>query len=290
MKSTTLTKLTKNRQDTVTKTTFVRMRLEKEQLQEMSFWGHLDVLRGVLFKAIIILAATGITLFFFMPRIFDQFILAPSRADFFSYRIIDKLAALGGFSGLTGNCSDIELINIKLASQFFIHITTSLWMAVVVAFPVIIWLLWGFVSPALYSHEKRGIKKAFIPGCLMFYLGVAVGYTIVFPVTLRFLSDYQLSQLVPNIVSLDSYMDNFILICLMMGILFELPLVAWMLGKTSILSRSFFKKYRRHAIVALLILSAIVTPTGDPFTLSVVFIPIYALWELSAFLVPGNNH
>ncbi|MBQ1933159.1 MAG: twin-arginine translocase subunit TatC [Muribaculaceae bacterium] len=252
----------------------------------MSFWGHLDVLRGTLFRIIITLLICAAALFAFMPTIFDQFIMGPARGSFVIYQLFNKIASSTGFSDLSSNNLDIELVNIKLASQFFLHITTSLWMAAVIAFPVILWQLWGFVSPALYAHEKRGITRAFFFGCGMFYIGVAVGYFLVFPLTLQFLANYQLSSLVPNVISLDSYMDNFLLICLMMGILFELPLVAWLMGKTTLLNRQFFRKYRRHAIVALLSLAAIVTPTGDPITLSVVFFPIYALWELSAFLVP----
>ena len=259
---------------------------DNQQSQDMNFWGHLDVLRGTLFRIIITVVICAVALFFFMPTIFDQFILGPSRGSFFTYQLFNKLAVATGFADLSATTFSIELVNIKLATQFFLHISTSLWMAIVVSFPIILWLLWSFVSPALYENEKRGITRAFIFGCLMFYLGVAVGYSMVFPLTLQFLANYQLSELVPNIISLDSYMDNFIMICLMMGILFELPLVAWLLGKTTILTRQFFKKYRRHAIVALLSLAAIVTPTGDPITLSVVFFPIYALWELSAFIVP----
>lgn len=119
----------------------------------------------------------------------------------------------------------------------------------------------------------------------MFYLGTAVGYFVVFPITLRFLAEYRLSELVPNQISLDSYMDNFFVLILVMGIVFELPLLAWLLGRMGILSRDFFNKFRRHAIVVLLILAAIITPTGDPFTLMIVFLPIYLLWELSTFVV-----
>jgi len=122
----------------------------------------------------------------------------------------------------------------------------------------------------------------------MFYLGVAVGYYLVFPLTVRFLSDYQLSELVPNVISLDSYTDTFVTIVFLMGVVFELPLLAWLLGRMGLLTRNFFALYRRHAIVALLVLAAVITPTGDPFTLFAVFIPIYLLWEFSATLVPKS--
>nr|MDE5744692.1 twin-arginine translocase subunit TatC [Paramuribaculum sp.] len=183
----------------------------------------------------------------------------------------------------------VNLINIQLASQFFIHMSTSFWLGIVFSFPIIIYLLWRFISPGLYSREKNGAGKAFFFGNLMFFFGVAVGYFLVFPLTLRFLADYQLSAMIPNQISLDSYMDNFLVLILMMGIIFELPMLAWLLGKMGFLTRNFFMKFRRHAVVALLILAAVVTPTGDPFTLMVVFLPIYILWEISAFLVPGGT-
>ena len=123
----------------------------------------------------------------------------------------------------------------------------------------------------------------------MFYLGVTVGYFLVFPLAVRFLSTYQLSENIRPIVSLDSYMDNFFTLLLMMGAVFELPLLAWVLGKMGMLTRGFFSTYRRHAVVVLLIIAALITPTGDPFTLFIVFIPIYTLWEASARLVPLSS-
>lgn len=260
------------------------------QLQEMSFWDHLDALRSVLIRGIIVLLVLGIVLFTFMPWIFDNVILAPCRANFILYRLMDRLSALSGIMpDMASSDFNVNLINIQLASQFFIHMSASCWMAVMLSFPIIIYLLWTFISPGLYEHERRGATRAFLFGNVMFFLGVLTGYFLVFPITLRFLADYQLSSLIPNQISLDSYMDTFITIVFMMGILFELPLLAWLLGRMDLLHRSFFSRYRRHAVVALLILAAIITPTGDPFTLFVVFIPIYLLWEFSAYLVKPDD-
>lgn len=258
----------------------------KEQLQEMSFWDHLDVLRGVLIKIAMVVVAMAIMFFAFMPSIFDNIILAPCHGDFVLYRLFERITASVPFlPQFSTEGFHVDLINIQLASQFFIHMSTSFWLALVFSFPVVIYLLWTFVSPALYEHEKRGIKRAFGFGNLMFFLGVAVGYFVVFPVTLRFLADYHVSAMVPNQISLDSYMDSFLMLIFIMGIIFELPLLAWLLGNIGVLKREFFKKYRRHAVVALLILAAFITPTGDPFTLAIVFLPIYLLYELSAWLV-----
>ncbi len=262
---------------------------EQDDLKEMSFWEHLDDLRGVLIKIAVVLVIAAVALFIWMPDIFDRVILAPCNSDFALYRWIDRLAAtIPGMSELGGDFH-VDLINIQLASQLYIHLSTSFWLAVVLTFPIILYLLWTFIAPALYQNERRGVRRAFLFGVVMFYLGVAVGYYMVFPIILRFLADYHVSQLVPNQVSLDSYMDNFLMMVFFMGVVFELPLLCWLLGNIGVLHRDFFSKYRRHAIVALVVLAAIITPTGDLFTLSVVFLPLYILYEASALLVPKGT-
>lgn len=263
------------------------MSAENEPMREMSFWEHLDTLRGVILRAAAVVVIIGIALFNFMPWIFDNIILAPCHGDFPLYRLIDYVT--GQTAGLPAtrlsDNFDLQLINIQLASQFFIHMSTSCWLALVLSFPIIIYLLWGFIKPGLYARERRGATKAFLLGNVMFITGIAVGYFIIFPITVRFLADYQLSQSIANTISLDSYINSFISLILIMGLLFELPLLAWLLGRAGLLHRQFFTRYRRHAIVALLILAAIITPTGDPFTLIAVFAPVYILWEFSAYLV-----
>lgn len=253
---------------------------------EMTFWDHLDALRGVLLKIAGVILVFGVASFGIMPYVFDNIIIAPCHTDFPFYRLLDLISAHSPIDIEPAEEFNLSLISTQLASQFYMHLSISCWAAFVLSFPVIIYLLWGFVSPALYPSEKRGIRRAFVWGNLMFYAGVACGYYLVFPLTLRFLATYSLSATITPMITLDSYMDNFFTLILLMGVVFELPLLAWILGKMGFLSRSFFGKYRRHAIVALLILAALITPTGDPFSLFAVFIPIYALWEFSARLVP----
>lgn len=265
------------------------MAQEQPPLQEMSFWDHIDALRSVLIRVVVVLVIATVGLFALMPSIFDTVILAPCRGDFVLYRLFERItASVPWLPDFSTTAFHVELINIKLASQFFIHMSTSFWLALVLMFPFVLYQLWTFVAPALYPSEKRGVKTAFLIGCLMFFLGVAVGYYIVFPVTLRFLADYHVSTMVPNQISLDSYMDTFLMLIFVMGVIFELPLVSWLMGLLGVLHRGFFRTYRRHAIVVLLALAAIITPTGDPFTLMIVFLPIYLLFELSAFLVPKS--
>lgn len=255
--------------------------------KEMTFWDHFEELRGVIFRIAVVVVVLAVAAFCVMRPFFDYVILAPCHADFPTYSALGFIRGDGDFlPDFSGTEFDVSLMTINLGSQFMTHMSASIWLAVTVAFPVIIWLLWRFVSPGLYERERRGAVRAFGFGLLLFYLGVLVGYFIVFPMALRFLSTYQLNPDIAVNLTLDSYMDTFYMIMLAMGVVFEIPLLCWMLGKIGFLNRNFFRRYRRHAIVVSAALAAIITPTSDAFTLLVVFIPIYGLWELSAFLVP----
>jgi sec-independent protein translocase protein TatC len=253
----------------------------------MTFWDHLDALRGVIFRAAALVIVLSVAMFFVMRQLFEHVIMWPCRADFPLYSMLSFMKGDGDFlPNMAANDFSVKIININLGSQLMTHLSASMWLGLALSFPVIIYLLWKFISPGLYEHERRGARKAFLFGNVMFYLGIIVGYFIVFPMALRFLSQYQLSANIENSLTLDSYMDNFYTIIVSMGVVFEMPLLAWMLGNMKLLNRSFFKKYRRHAIVGLTALAAFITPTSDVFTLLIVFIPLYALWEFSARLVP----
>jgi len=253
---------------------------------EMTFWDHLDELRKILFRIAAFVAILSLVFFTYMKELFDHVILAPTRNDFFLYEWMNEMSKrFPIFPDFCVGNFQVKIININLSSQFFIHMSTSLWLALVAGFPFVIYQLFIFVKPALYSHEQKNAGWAFLFGNLLFYIGVAVGYLMVFPLTLRFLAGYQLSSFIENSVSLDSYMDNFLMLCFIMGLVFELPLLSWLLSQIGILNRGFFNKFRKHAVVILLIIAAVITPSGDPFTLMVVFLPIYMLWEISALVV-----
>ncbi|MDD2645668.1 MAG: twin-arginine translocase subunit TatC [Bacteroides sp.] len=259
-------------------------------MNEMTFWDHLDVFRGLLFRIIVVWLVLAIGYFIAMPWLFDKVIMAPCHDDFVFYNLLKKI-------GETLDLQDefftqefsVKLQNINVAAQFMTHITTAFWMSVVTAVPYLFYELWKFVSPALYPGEKKGVQKAFVIGTFMFFLGVLVGYFMVFPITLRFLHSYQLSSVIENHFHLNSYMDIFMMLVLCMGLAFELPLVTWLLSLLGIVNKSFLRKYRRHAIVVIAILAAVITPTGDPFTLSVVAIPLYLLYELSIFMIKDKE-
>lgn len=252
----------------------------------LTFWDHLEVLRWALFRVAAVLFVIMIGLFVAMPHIFNSFVLGPTTSDFFLYRWLsilgDSLPFLPDFSA--GDYR-VDIININVASQFLTHISTSFWFSLVIAFPYLVYEIWKFIAPALYENEKTSVRLAFLFGTVMFFIGCAVGYSLVFPFTFRFLTEYQLSAEITNQISLNSYMGSFMMMIFMMGLVFEIPLLAWVLSKLGLINKAFLKQYRRHAVAVLLILAAAITPTGDPFTLSIVFIPLYLLYELAIKVV-----
>lgn len=245
----------------------------------MTFWEHLDELRKVLFRSAIVIVALMAGIFMAKDFVFNTVVFAPINSDFVLYRLIDKVLLMMGAPTLPE--FKLSLINIDLSAQFFIHISTTFYFALVLAVPFIIYQLWNFVSPALYENEKRAAKGAFAFAGVLFLLGVLVGYYLIFPLTLRFLGTYQVSYEVANQISLQSYISMFTWLILIMGVVFEMPSLAVILSKIGILTKSFLKKYRRHAFVIMLVLAAFITPSGDPFTLMAVGLPLYGLYELS---------
>ena len=259
---------------------------EPKPLDEMTFWDHLEALRWMLVRVFSALGIFIIGGFAFIPWIFEHVIMAPIDNQFFLYRWLAKMSEQVAImpDDLT-RPFHVSIINIRLSSQFFLHMSLSFWLALLITFPYLVYEVWKFICPALYENERKSMRFTFVFGTVMFFIGCVVGYSVVFPLTLRFLYNYQLSASISNQLSLDSYMDNFLMLVFMMGIVFELPLVSMLLGKIGILHRGFFSTYRSHAVVALLVVAAFITPSSDPFTLMAVFTPIYILWELSAFLV-----
>ena len=258
--------------------------------KELTFWDHLDELRRVLFRVLGVWFVLAIGYFIAMPYLFDNVILAPCHNDFVFY---DLLRWIGQKLDLKDEFFTqefhVKLININLAAPFFVHMSTAFWMSVVTAAPYIFYEIWRFVSPALYPNERKGVRKALGIGTVMFFIGVSLGYFMVYPLTLRFLSTYQLSAAIENQISLNSYIDNFMMLVLCMGLAFELPLVTWLLSLLGLVHKTFLRKYRRHAVVIIVIASAIITPTGDPFTLTVVAVPLYLLYELSILMIKDKK-
>jgi len=249
---------------------------------EMSFWDHVDVLRAVIFKIIAVTLLFGIIAFCFKENLFG-IVLAPQNPDFATYRILGVLSGI--FSENTISDFNINLINTGLAEQFVIHVKTALCVGILCASPYILYQLFRFVSPALYIEEKKYVTKVVGWGYIMFMSGVLISYYLIFPLTFRFLGTYQVNEDIANMITLQSYISTLITMSLMLGVVFELPVILWMFGRLGIINVEFLRKYRRHAIVIILILAAIITPTSDVFTLSIVSFPLWILYEASIAIV-----
>lgn len=242
-----------------------------ETEQTMSFWDHLEDLRKSIIRMILVLAGVAVVLFLLKGFLFDGIILGPSRPDFPFYRLL-------------GLDFSLPLVNLEVAAQFMIHMKVTFICALILSFPYIIYEIWLFISPALYEREKKTVKRAFMFSSLLFYTGVLVGYMIVFPVMLNFFADYQVSEVVSNTFSLSSYISLFSSTVLAFGIVFEFPTIIMALSAIGIVTRETLRAYRKHAICIILILAAIITPTGDPFSLMVCSLPLYILYEFSIFI------
>ena len=181
--------------------------------------------------------------------------------------------------------ADMQLINVELTQQFLTHMRVALWAGLLVVSPYLLYQVFAFVAPGLYRAERSVAVRAVCGGYLLFLAGVALNYFVVFPFTVRFLGGYQVSAEVQNTITLSSYISVLGVMSLLMGLVFELPVLCWLLAKIGVLKADFMRRYRRHAIVVILILGAVITPTGDPFTLALVSVPIYLLWELSIIIV-----
>lgn len=238
----------------------------------MTFWDHLDELRSVIIRVIVISALAAVAAFVMKDEMFG-IVLAPRTSEFVTYRLM----GVEPFS--------IHLMNTGLTEQFMMHLKTAMYFGVLVAAPYIIWQLFHFVSPALYEGERLYARVLCLSGYLMFMLGTLLNYFLIFPLTVKFLGTYQVSPDVANMLTLQSYMDTLMMMNLVMGIVFELPVVSWILGRMGFISRSAMRSMRRHAVVVILIVAAVITPTTDAFTMFIVALPIWMLYELSILIV-----
>ncbi len=237
----------------------------------MTFWDHLEELRRVLLRCIVVVALFAVLAFIFKDEVF-WVIFAPKSPDFLPF--------------IFGSSPEVQLINTELTRQFVVHMMTSLYVGIIVAAPYIIFELYRFISPGLYENERRYTTPLVIASYFMFMMGIIFCYFILFPITFRFLANYQVDTSIQNLISLESYIDTLVFLSLAMGIIFEIPILSWLLGRLGILHRQQMQQYRRHAIVIILIIAAIITPTSDAITLAIVSLPMYLLYEVSILLVP----
>ena len=247
----------------------------------MSFWEHLDVLRGVLIKAVVAVALCSAAAFAFKDEVFS-IILAPRSNTFFTYRLLAMATPWSDGPGVAP--FSIRLINTQLAGQFVIHMKMAVCAGLLAASPYVLFLLFRFVAPALYAKERKYALQAATGGYVMFALGVLLCYFLIFPLTLRFLGTYQVSSDVVNAISLSSYTETLLTMSLLMGVVFELPVLCRVLAGMGVLSAATMRRFRKHTVVVLLLIAAAITPTSDVFTMMLVALPVWLLYEASVWI------
>ena len=247
-----------------------------EGTNALTFWDHLDVLRSSLIRMAVAVVVLGVAAFCLKDLLFSV-VLAPRSSDFVTYRLLGT------------DAFHINLMNTGLTEQFMIHMRTAIYAGLLLASPYILYELFRFVSPALYQNERRYAVWIVGAAYVMFLMGTLVNYFVVFPLTVRFLGTYQVSPDVANMLTLQSYIDTLLGMSLVMGVVFELPVVCGLMGRMGLINSHMMSQFRRHAVVAILIVAAIITPTTDVFTLFVVALPIYLLYELSIQIVKVTN-
>ena len=248
----------------------------------LTFGGHLEVLRRMLFRIIAVVMVLAIAIFCFKDKTFEL-LLAPSQWDFVTYRYIERfLHRLG--SSFTFSPFHINMIATELSSQFMTHISTALYLALLGASPYILAELFRFITPALYENEKKYSVQVAVTVYLLFIVGVLMSYFILFPISFRFLGTYQVSSMVTPNITLKSYISTFTTLTLVMGLVFQLPVIAFFLGKLNVVTSGMLAHYRQYALIVIMLVAAIITPP-DLMTLILVTIPLYLLYEVSILVL-----
>lgn len=254
--------------------------MAKEDSQGLlTFGGHLEVLRRMLFRIISVTGVIAIVVFCFKDTTW-QLLLAPSEWDFVTYRWIERSIQAFGFCDFHFEKYHVDLIATDLSSQFMTHITTATYLGLLGTSPYILYELFRFVSPALYENEKKYSAQIVVVVYLLFVLGVLMSYYVLFPISFRFLGTYSVAERVHSTITLDSYISTFTTLSLLMGVVFQLPVIALALTRLGLISSDMLSKYRKHSFLLIMLLAAIITPP-DLMTLILVTIPLYILYEVS---------
>ncbi len=257
----------------------------KNNVGEMSFWGHIDALRGHIFRSVIVISVITIVLFCYPEFLFDTVIFGPLKSDFITYRGFCHLSHLLNMGDqLCFGHYTFKLQSLGLADQF----TSQMWIAflggLIVGAPYLLWEIWRFIKPALLDKEKKASTGFILASTFLFLTGVLFSYYIIVPLSVNFLGTYQVSKMVENNFTMDSYISTITTLTIASGIVFELPVIVYFLTKFGLITPQFMRKYRKHAVVVILIAAAVITPSPDVTSQMLVAFPLYFLYEASIFV------
>jgi sec-independent protein translocase protein TatC len=260
---------------------------------EMSFLEHLEELRWHIIRSVIAIVAFMFVAFAFKSLLFDTILIAPSRPEFISNRLLCQFGHYLHDAWNTENpdilCinnNEFTLISIKMAGQITTHIIVALVAGLILAFPFVIREFWAFFRPALHSNEAKHARGAVLASTLLFFTGILFGYFVLSPLSIHFLTSYQVSPNVANQINIRSYIGTLTSVCFATGVVFELPIIAFFLTKIGVITPAFMRKYRKHSIVVIFIIAAIITPP-DVFSQTLVAVPLLILYEVSIFISAG---
>ncbi|MCX7727994.1 MAG: twin-arginine translocase subunit TatC [Bacteroidia bacterium] len=267
------------------------MEKDIEHTKEMSFLEHLEELRKHLVRSALIVLVFAVIVFIYATWIFDNVIFAPLRPDFFSYKVMCALSELTHIKDLCFEIKFHPLQALSASEQFFNHIWMSIVIGIILASPFILFELWKFIRPALKDNEANPVKSFIVISTSLFLTGVLFGYFILFPMSYNFLIHYQISEIgmVETHNTLEDYISLISTMVLVSGLIFELPVVIFLLAKLGLITSTFMKNYRKHAFVVILIIAAVITPSPDVASQMIVATPLYILYEISIFIAKSVN-
>ncbi len=255
-----------------------------EQEDEMSFLDHLEALRWHILRSLAAIIVMMVVAFFSKRLLFHDIILAPSRPDFWTYRMLCKLSVILDQPFMCVEKLSFIIQSRTLTGQFTTHIGVSFVAGLIIAFPYVFWEIWQFVKPGLYPKEQAMTRGSVFYVSLLFFLGISFGYWILSPLSINFLANYQIDESIQNEIDLLSYIEMLMMMVLACGLMFQLPMVVLVLAKGGLVTADFLKTYRRHAVLVIVVIAAILTPSPDMFSQIIVALPIYLLYEMSILL------
>jgi sec-independent protein translocase protein TatC len=259
-----------------------------EDEKEMSFFDHIDALRGHLFRSAIAVVTLAVVAFVNKYIVFDVILFGPTRTDFWTYRLLCEWSyRLTGTDSYCIKEMGFVLSNITMSGQFTQHLFISFIAGIILAFPYILWEFWRFIKPALSKKEMNYAKGLVFFSSILFFTGILFGYFFLSPLSINFLGSYRVSDLVNNEINLESYISFISTLTFATGLIFEMPILVYFLAKIGLIGSAWMRKNRRYAVVVILILSGILTPSPDVASQVMMFIPLYGLYELSIFVARG---
>ncbi|WP_342330397.1 twin-arginine translocase subunit TatC [Pedobacter sp. FW305-3-2-15-E-R2A2] len=253
---------------------------------EMSFFDHIDVLRKHLLRALAVVLVLTAGAFYYTDFIFNTIIMGPKNPNFWTYRmmckLVEKFPSIGSDFCITK--IDAKIINTEMAGQFTLQLNSCVMVGIILGIPYLLFELWLFVKPALHENERKSASGFVAFASFLFFLGILFGYYMICPLSINFLTNFTVSPEIQNTFTIDSYLSSVMTLTLGSGVIFQLPVIIYILSKLGVMTPAFMRASRRYSTVLILIVAAIVTPTADPYTMLIVALPLFLLYELSIYI------